>query len=327
MSGSNGNGLPEPTRAEDSGERLPALAEPLTRERHPVAVYLASLAKGSRRTMAHALHHAAELFSSGLADAESLDWSRVRYQHVAALRTALAEQGAKPATVNKKLAAVRGVLREAWRLGLVPGEDFARVADVQGVKASTLPAGRALSAEEVARMKEACDPSTVAGLRDRAALALMSRAGLRRAELVALDVSDFRDGPSGTLRVRGKGSKERLVPLTNGALDAVRDWIAIRGSAAGALLLPVRRGGAIAWGRRLTTSGVWSRLRSIARAAGIGDVSPHDLRRTACTALLDAGVDLGTAGKILGHASVETTKRYDRRDERAMARAASLVPF
>jgi len=328
----NGNGLPEPTRAEDSLARpedaLPVLAEPLPRDRHPVAVYLASLAKGSRRTMAQALHHAAELFSAGLADAEFLDWSRVRYQHVAALRSALVEQGAKPATVNKKLAAVRGVLREAWRLGLVAGEDFARVADVKGLRGSTLPAGRALSAEEVQRMKEACDPSTVAGLRDRAALALMARAGLRRAELVALDVDDFRDGrDSGTLLVRGKGSKERLVPLTNGALDAVRDWIAVRGDGAGALLLPVRRGGSIGWGSRLTTSAVWKRLRDIARSAGLGDVSPHDLRRTACTALLDAGVDLGTAGKILGHASVETTKRYDRRDERAMARAASLVPF
>lgn len=331
------NGLPVPTRVEDGresfpespdAETLPALAEPLPRDRHPVAVYLASLAKGSRRTMSGALHHAAELLSGGRADAESLDWSAVRYQHVAALRTLLAEQGAKPATVNKKLAAVRGVLRECWRLGLVTGEDFARVGDVKGVRATTLPAGRALSAEEVARMKEACDPSTVVGRRDRAALALMARAGLRRAELVGLDVEDFRDGlTSGTLVVRGKGSKERLVPLTNGVLDAVRDWIEVRGAEPGALLPPVRRGGSIAWGGRLTTSAVWKRLRDIARGAGIGDVSPHDLRRTACTALLDAGVDLGTAGKILGHASVETTKRYDRRDERAMVRAAALVPF
>lgn len=328
MTEHKGNGLPDGTRAEDS-TTLPVLAQALPRDRNPAAVYLASLAKGSRRTMAQALHHAAELFSAGRADAESLDWSAVRYQHVAALRTALAEQGAKPATVNKKLAAVRGVLREAWRLGLVSGEDFARVADVKGLRGSTLPAGRALSAEEVQRMKDACDPSTVAGARDRAALALMARAGLRRAELVGLDVEDFRDGRSGsgTLVVRGKGSKERLVPLTNGVLDAVRDWIAVRGDEAGALLLPVRRGGTIAWGRRLTTSAVWKRLREIARTAGVGDVSPHDLRRTACTALLDAGVDLGTAGRILGHASVETTKRYDRRDEHAMTRAASLVPF
>jgi len=322
------NGRPTPTLVANSTERLPMLAEVVPRDRHPVAVYLASLARGSRRTMSAALDHVAGLLSDAGADATSLDWSRVRYQHVAAVRTLLAERGAKPATVNKKLAAVRGVLRECWRLGLVTGEDYARVGDVRGMRASTLPTGRALSAEEVARMKETCDASTVAGKRDRAALALMARAGLRRAELVGLDVEDFRDGlASGTLIVRGKGSKERLVPLTNGALGAVRDWIEVRGGSPGALLLPVRRGGSIAWGERLTTSAVWKRLREIARRAGIGNVSPHDLRRTACTALLDAGVDLGTAGKILGHASVETTKRYDRRDERAMERAASLVPF
>ena len=318
------NGLP----AVHEESRLPALAEPLTLERHPVAVYLASLSKGSRRTMAGALRDAAALLSGGACDAESLDWSTVRYQHVAALRTLLAERGEKPATVNRKLAAVRGALREAWRLGLMSGEDFARVADVKGLRGSTLPAGRALSAEEIQRIKEACDPSTVVGLRDRAVLALCARAGLRRAELVALDLADFHEGSgSGTLRVQGKGTKERLVPLTNGALDAVRDWIEVRGSEAGPLILPVRRGGTIGWGRRLTTSAIWKRLREVSRAAGVGEVSPHDLRRTACTALLDAGVDLATTGRILGHASVETTKRYDRRDERAMVRAASLVPF
>src|SRR5262249_14961639 len=106
------SGLPARTHVADSTEHLPALAEELPRDRHPVAVYLASLAKGSRRTMSAALDHVAELLSGARADAASLDWSRVRYQHVAAVRTLLAEQGAKPATVNKKLAAVRGMLRE-----------------------------------------------------------------------------------------------------------------------------------------------------------------------------------------------------------------------
>ena len=308
------------------GERLPALVEQLPRDRHPVAVYLASLSASGRRMMAQARGHSADLLSGGAADAESLDWSRVRYAHVAALRTLLVEEGKRAATVNKALCAVRRVLRECWRLGLMTAEDYHRCADVEGVKARTVPKGRMLSADEVARLKEACDPSTPAGARDRALLGLLARGGLRRAELVALDVEDFADGlDGGTLLVRGKGNRERRVPISNGVLEAVRDWIAVRGDAPGPLLLPVRKGGTVEH-RRMSTQAVYDRLRSLAKRAGVLDFTPHDLRRTAGSEMLDAGADLSVVADILGHSSVDVTRRsYDRRGERAARRAASLV--
>jgi integrase len=127
--------------------------------------------------------------------------------------------------------------------------------------------------------------------------------------------------------VRGKGNKERLVPIANGTLQAVRDWIEVRGSEPGALLLPVRKGGAI--GReRMTAQAVYVRLQAIAKRGGVADFTPHDLRRTAGSEMLDAGADLSVVADVLGHSSVDVTRRsYDRRGERAARRAASLLRF
>jgi len=112
-------------------------------DRHPAAVYLARLAPGSRRTMRTALNVMAAMLTSGAADAQTLDWSAVRYQHAQAVRSRLVERY-KPATVNKALSALRGVLREAWRLGLVNSEDYRRTADLEAVKGESLPPGREL---------------------------------------------------------------------------------------------------------------------------------------------------------------------------------------
>jgi hypothetical protein len=150
---------------------------------------------------------------------------------------------------------------------------------------------------------------------------------LRRAELVSLDRANF-DAATSTLKVIGKGNKQRSVYLTDGALDAVAAWLAVRGDDPGPLLYTVGKGGRV-HPRRLTTSAVYDRLRFIARVAGTGDVSPHDLRRSFVSDLLDAGKDISTVAKLAGHAQIQTTARYDRRDEHAKRRAvaALYVPF
>src|SRR6266540_7196116 len=101
----------------------PAVIQSRPADTHPVLVYLARLAPGSRRTMRQALDTIAGLLTGGQADALALDWSRLGYQHTAAVRSALAERFA-PATANKMLAALRGVLREVWRLGQTDAEAF-----------------------------------------------------------------------------------------------------------------------------------------------------------------------------------------------------------
>lgn len=131
------------------------------------------------------------------------------------------------------------------------------------------------------------------------------------------------------MRVRaGKGNKDRLTYVQGLGARAVEAWVERRGAAPGALFVPIHRSGRIRLSRMREQS-VYDILRRRAREAGIPPFSPHDLRRTFAGDLLDAGAHISTVQKLLGHASVTTTQRYDRRGEAVKRRAAGLlhVPF
>ena len=291
-------------------------------DQNPAAVYLAGLSAGSRPTMRRALDVIAGLVSGGKVGALGLDWPALRFQHTAAIRSELAETYA-PATVNKALSALRGVLKAAWRLEQMDAETYRRAADLEGVSGETLPAGRSLTPGEIAAMFAACaqDP-TPAGARDAALLALL-RVGLRRAEVAAVRVADF-DQAGATVKVHGKGRKDRPVPLAGGALDAVSDWLTVRGGDPGPLLLAVNKGGRV-FRQGISGQTVYSILEKRAAQAGVKDLSPHDWRRSFVGDLLDAGADLATVQRLAGHSSPNTTSRYDRRGEAAKARAVALL--
>ncbi len=296
---------------------------PLTR--HPAIVYLASLSEGSRRTMFQALDTIAHVLSDGELDIFSLDWGALRYQHTAAVRAVLAARY-RPATANKMLSALRQVLRQAWKLGLMSAEEYAMARDIASVKGESLPAGRDLSPGEIAALLRVCedDPSP-AGARDAAIIALMYATGIRRASLVRLNRADY-NAQRGTLHVReAKGHKDYLAHVASeGAQRALADWLDVRGEEDGPLFYPINKGGRLL-PRRLSAQGVYNLLLKRAKQAAIERFSPHDLRRTLAGDLLDAGADIVTVQKILGHASVTTTARYDRRPEEAKRKAAGLI--
>src|ERR1700692_1426974 len=219
-----------------------AILERVALDRHPVAVYLARLAPSSRRTMRAALDAIASLLSDDRCDAWSLDWPELRSRHPTALRALVADGRYAPSTANRHLAAVRGVLKECWRVGYVSAEDFQRAADLEPVRGSRLPRGRALQPGEVRALFAACEdddrkkPAMAA--RDAAILALLYGSGLRRAEAVGLEVADY-DREAGTLKVRGKGNKERLAPLGDASQAAVEAWLSVRGLTSGRLFVAI----------------------------------------------------------------------------------------
>lgn len=294
-------------------------------DQNPAVVYLASLSEGSRRTIFQSLHVVADLLTGGQINLFALDWGALRYQHTAAIRAQLAEQY-RPATANKMLAALRGVLYHSWKLGRMSAEDYHRARDVENIKGETLPAGRDLSAGELAALLAACESdSSPAGARDAAIIALMYATGLRRASVVRLDLKDYDPAP-GALHIKEakRGKEYRAYVSQSGAQQALDDWLSVRGHEPGPLFWPVNKGGHLVC-RRLSTQAIYNLLVKRGLQAGVSHFSPHDLRRTLAGDLLDAGADIVTVQKLLGHARVETTARYDRRPDAARRKAANLI--
>jgi integrase/recombinase XerC len=160
-----------------------------------------------------------------------------------------------------------------------------------------------LPVDESEALLRAGGPAGGDELRDRAILELLYATGVRVAELVGLDGEDVAL-EEGAVRVLGKGRKERVVPVGGPAVEALRAYLAARGGPAGPLFRN-RRGG------RLTTRSVHRIVRARARAAGlVRRVTPHTLRHTFATHLLDAGADLRFIQELLGHARLTTTQKY-----------------
>lgn len=303
-----------------------SLTTPLPLTLHPAAVYLNGLGLGSRATMRQSLNAIASLLTNGECDADTLNWAALTYQHTAAVQAILLERHA-PVTVKKMMAALRRVLQEARKLKLMDAENYSTAVDLPQIKVSKKLRGRALSQAEITALVEVCrNDSTVQGIRDMALIAILRGAGLRRAEVVKLGLRDF-TSETGGLEVRqGKGGKDRMVYLPDSAVVLVENWLAVRGRSPGALLCPIRKGGQIEI-RYMTPQAVLLIVQKRAEQAGVESFSPHDFRRTFCSDLLDAGVDIVTVQKLAGHASPVTTAKYDRRGEETKRLAVQKLGF
>lgn len=253
---------------------------------------------------------------------EAMPWALIRAEHVKAAIIKLKEKAAAPATINHTLAAVKGALRALWQAGLYPHEAYTAIVALRGVKGQRLPAGRDVAHHEIAALLRCCDASTPAGIRNRAMVAMLWAGGLRRDELAGARLEDY-NATSGRLVVIGKGNKERAVFVGPSIMAAVADWLALRGTHAGALFCGINKGGRI--GGALSAQAVYNTLKELAARAGVAPFSPHDMRRTYIGNQLDNGVDVATIARQVGHASITTTARYDRRPEAAQAAAAGRL--
>lgn len=302
-----------------------ALSTPLPLTLHPAAVYISSLGQRSKRVMRQSLNTSAHLLTNDACDVMTLDWSKVRYQHTAALRAVFIDRYA-PATTNRMLTALRCVLKEARRLKQISLEDYEDAIDIKLVKHVTLLQGRALSDQEIAALIENClNDSSLTGIRDAAMISTLM-AGLRRSEVVSLCLSDF-DANIGSLTVRqGKGRQDRLTYLPMGATATILKWLAIRGDEPGPLICAINKHHQVVV-RRLSDSSVLEILARRGKHANVAPFSPHDFRRTFISGLLDAGADVITVSRLVGHSDLVTTARYDMRGEAAKQKAVARLKF
>jgi site-specific recombinase XerD len=220
---------------------------------------------------------------------------------------AQSEQGLAPATLARRLAALRGLFASL----VEHGELEANPADLVGApkRVEHLPA--TLKVEEVGGLLDAIPASTPLELRDRAIFEVAYAAGLRAEELVTLELDSVRHD-SEQLRVQGKGGKTRIVPVGEPALRALERYL-MRARPALAGARPETALFLSKSGRRLSTSDIRRRLRTWTRHARMeGAPSPHALRHSYATHLLEGGADLRVIQELLGHATVSTTQVYTR---------------
>ena len=233
-------------------------------------------------------------------------WRDVRAEDLSAWLAELNAAGVSARSAARKLSAVRALAKRLVASG-ARADDFSEIVSRPTVRAA-LP--ETLSVQEVSKILEMPDAGTPQGLRDRAMLELMYGSGLRASELCSLEIQavNFEEG---VLRVRGKGSKDRVVPVGRKASEALRDYLSENGRAK---LAKPRTGSALflsSWGKAISRKTLWALLQARVRRAGIDKkIHPHQLRHAFATHLLANGADLRVIQELLGHADIGTTQIY-----------------
>lgn len=312
----------------------------VAQDRAALTIYLDHLAPSGRRSMHSLLQRVGACFG-WQGDSDQWPWLSLRYAMVMQLRAALSASDLSVNTINTTLAAVRGVLKAGFQLGAYAANDWQRIQAVPNVRGQRKTKGRQLTPREVERLLAACrvDENPIRALRDEALLTLLLYAGLRRTELVRLTVDDF-EPRSGVLLVRcGKGNKQRALSLPTTAKRTLKAWLKQRGSLPGPLFVRFdessskqrpkqnRKKPTSATPRALNAHQVYALLRRRCRQANLELCSPHDLRRTFVSRLLELGIDLNTARQLVGHEHVQTTTLYDRRSEKHRRQAMANFGF
>lgn len=294
---------------------------------HPVAVYFSRLGEDSRPAMKSSLAKIAALVDQR-ATLWTLPWHQLRFQHTQAIRaTILSNYGER--TVNRMLSALRGVLKAAWQLRQIETDDYQRALDFKSVKTTDLaPAGRSVSIDEVCTILRAVvGQAPPRSWRDQALFIVMFAGGLRRQEASALDTAQY-DPATGAIKVqRGKRGKFRETYLAEGYRPWILPWFQFQKERSCAPLF-------VRWDRdegptlkRLGRAGVDHVLGELVALAKVPDLTPHDLRRTFATDLLENGADILMVQKLMGHADVKTTAIYDRRGEKGKRAAVERLPI
>jgi integrase/recombinase XerD len=235
-----------------------------------------------------------------------LDGRRPTPELVSGFVTSLSDRGLAAPSIARKIAAVRGFHR------FLIAEDIAEDDPTRLLASPKRPRSlpKALGVDEVERLLAAPDPHRPLGRRDRALLEFLYATGARVSEAIGLDQIDL-DLTERRALLTGKGGKQRIVPIGRPAVRAIEAYLPDRlrlrrpGADPGALFLNARGG-------RLSRQGVFGIVRNHARRAGLAPLSPHVLRHSAATHMVEGGADLRSVQELLGHASISTTQVYTR---------------
>lgn len=308
-----------------SGAGLLDAPESAAHDVNAAAAYLAELhSEASRRAVRSRLNVIARWF--GFPDALGCPWGKLRYAHAVAFVHEFSDnRGLSATSVNAYLSALKGVAETAWRLRQLDLETYSEIKAVKQLRVHREPRGRALSLEESGKLLRAAEYGEGPwAARDEAVIALLLGCGLRRAEATTLRMEHL-NMADGSLRVLGKGNKERMVFLASAVKARIHQWLAVRGPEPGWLFGRFTKGGRLILDAPLDPASIGRIVGKALEASGIEHITTHDLRRTFATRLLSKNVDIVAVKNLMGHANVTTTAKYDRRTADALKDAASQL--
>ena len=226
-------------------------------------------------------------------------------------RTSMVAECLSAATINLRLCGIRKLVNEARENGLIDPAEAVRLTSVPGVPQSGVQLGTWLTREEARRLLAAVDRSELIGKRNFAILSVLCLCALRREELAKLDsdLIQLREGRWVFANLIGKRGRVRTVTIPQAAKNALDEWTGAAGISSGPVFRRMHKGGAIT-GLALSAWAIWDVVVTAAKAAGIGRLGPHDLRRTCAKLCRKAGGELEQVQALLGHEDLSTTARY-----------------
>jgi integrase/recombinase XerD len=252
------------------------------------------------------------------------DWQNFDYVKLLEIKRLIIDTGVQPATVNHYITMMKSASLEAWRLRIIDTETYMRIKDVKQLKTERCAVGRALSSKELRNLITFKDDEQIPiEARDSAVIAIAYGAGIRRSELITLNRSDYQDD---TLFVNGKGNTRRMVYLPPFAVLALDKWLTFTKPESIPLFCQVYKGDHVSE-KRLSSRSIGDIIKRRYIATNTRYLTPHDLRRSFATNLIESGIDLFTVQKLMRHADIATTRIYDMRGERSQIEAIQMLPF
>jgi len=227
-------------------------------------------------------------------------------------------------TINLTLSALKSVAYECWQQELINIECYMRIKMIKKLKGTRAVAGRILNITEIEKIKRYFhNHNDIKNIRNYALFALACGAGLRRREILLLNVADIKNQ---TVLVHGKGNKSRTIYLSEFVYKAIHKWLRTLKRTTGALFSKIRKNDEIL-SSRISSMGIGVIINQIIENVKIEHFTPHDLRRTFATTLLEVGADKLAVQRLMGHSSLNTTVIYDRRGEKTQKTAIEMLPF
>lgn len=258
---------------------------------------------------------------------ESYNWKSLDYAGMVKIRSHLLNEKKSVRTVNLCLAALKGVAQCAFHLNVLSAEQLLHIKSVKRIPVRKGLFGRSLNGREIKTLLRYCqsDKSIIA-IRDAALLAVMVTTGLRRAEIASLNFDNY-DEIEGQIYVyQTKGNKDRICYLPLLTRKLLKKWLIKRGYNPGSLFCRVWKNGKVD-AHRISTQAIYNIVREWAGRSGLGKLTPHDLRRSFITRLLESNVDINTVSQLVGHSDISTTSRYDLRVFNMRELAEHIIPI